>query len=91
MKTSVAWQAKSTTYTTSNDSVYSETGIAFSAGQPGRRFRSRFIRGGYPFRSAPTEALVDALTARGHSVDFFLQAEHDFVPAAGLGEKVWPW
>ena len=36
MKTSVAWQGKSTTYTTSNDSVYSETGITFSAGQPGR-------------------------------------------------------
>jgi len=29
----------------------------------------------------PFQALVDALTARGHSVDFFLQAEHDFVPA----------
>ncbi len=33
------------------------------------------------------KALADALTAGGHSVDFFLQAEHDFVPAAGVGVK----
>lgn len=44
MKTSVALQEKSTTYTTSNDSMHSETGITFSAGQPGRWFRSWFIR-----------------------------------------------